>query len=248
MYRIGYMLSNIWNTALYEPLLNALAFLVSIMPGGSVGLAVIVLTLIVKIVLFPIAKKSIESQAKMNVLAPEIKKIKEGGKSKEEQAKETFELYKKNKTNPFSGCLLLIIQIPIIIALYSVFLKGLSFNSETLYSFIQIPDIVDMNFLGLLDLSKKSIVLAILAGVSQFFQARFMPKQNTASMPKGGFQESFAKSMQVQMKYVFPFIVFFISFTVTGAIALYFVISNIFAIGQQAYLNKKMGINQNNDK
>lgn len=242
------MLSNIWHTALYEPLLNALAFLVSVMPGGSVGLAVIVLTLFVKVALFPIAKKSIESQAKMNILAPEIKKIKESGKSKEEQAKETFDLYKKNKTNPFSGCLLLIIQIPIIIALYSVFLKGLNFSAENLYSFIKIPTVVDMNFLGFLDLGQKSVILAVMAGISQFFQARFMPKQNTNAMQAGSFQESFAKSMQVQMKYVFPIIVFFISFGVTGAIALYFVTSNIFAIGQQAYLNKKLGINQNDDK
>src|ERR1035437_6565409 len=110
------MLSNIWNAVLYHPLLNALAFLVSIIPGGDVGIAVIVLTLLVKVILFPLSQKSIESQAQMNLLVPELNKIKASGASKEEQARLTFELYKQHKTNPFSGCLLLLIQIPIIFA------------------------------------------------------------------------------------------------------------------------------------
>ena len=101
------MLTNIWNTLLYQPLLNALAFLVSIIPGGDVGVAVILLTILVKIILFPLSQKSIESQAEMNILAPEINKIKASGASKEEQARLTFELYKKHNTNPFSGCLLI---------------------------------------------------------------------------------------------------------------------------------------------
>src|SRR3989344_4796034 len=112
------MFSNIWNTVLYQPLLNALAFLVSIIPGGDVGVSVIALTILVKILLFPFSQKSIQNQAAMNILAPELNKIKSNGGSKEEQAKLTFELYKKHKTNPFSGCLLVLIQIPIIFALY----------------------------------------------------------------------------------------------------------------------------------
>src|SRR3989338_11297383 len=99
------MLGNIWNTFLSEPLLNALAFLVSILPGADIGLAVIALTLLVKIILLPLSHRSIESQAEMNMLAPELNKIKTSGASKEEQARQTFELYKKHKVNPFSGCL-----------------------------------------------------------------------------------------------------------------------------------------------
>ena len=84
------MLGDIWNLLLYKPLLNVLALLVSIVPGGDVGLAIIILTLLVKIALYPLSQRSIESQAKMNLLAPELKKIKESGKSKEEQARPTF--------------------------------------------------------------------------------------------------------------------------------------------------------------
>ena len=169
------MLSNIWDALLYKPLINALAFLVSIVPYGDVGLAVIILTILVKLILFPLSQKAIESQAAMNVLAPELKKIKESGKSKEEQARLTFELYKEHKTNPFSGCLLVLVQIPIIFALYYVFFKGINFDSSLLYSFVPAPENVNMIFLGILDLSQKSLILAILAGVSQYLQAHFMP-------------------------------------------------------------------------
>lgn len=233
------MLTNLWNFLLYKPLLNILAILVSIIPGGDLGIAVIILTIIVKLILFPLSKRSITSQAKMNLLAPQLNEIKKSGKSKEEQARLTFELYKKNKTNPFSGCLLILIQLPIIFALYFVFLKGLKFDGNLLYSFVHAPEHINMNFLGLIDIGKKSLLLAILAGVSQFFQAYYMPKPPPpAADSKGSFQESFAKSMQMQMKYVFPFLVAFIAYSVSGAVALYWITSNIFTIFQQIHVNK----------
>ncbi|MCX6751266.1 MAG: YidC/Oxa1 family membrane protein insertase [Candidatus Nomurabacteria bacterium] len=231
---------NLWNTFLYGPLFNALAFLVSIVPGGDVGIAVILLTIIVKTVLFPLSQRSIESQIKMNLLAPELKKIKDSGTSKEEQAKQTFELYKHHKTNPFSGCLLVLIQIPIIFALYYVFLKELNFQSTLLYPFIHAPEDINMLFLGILDISQKGlIILAVLAGLSQYFQARLMPKPVVQNKTDSSFQENLTNSMQTQMKYVFPFVIAFIAYSVSGAVALYWITSNIFAIGQQIYANKK---------
>jgi YidC/Oxa1 family membrane protein insertase len=232
----------IWNLILYQPLLNALAFLVSIIPGGDVGVAVIILTILVKVILFPLSQKSIESQAEMNILTPEINKIKASGASKEEQARLTFELYKKHNTNPFSGCLLLLVQIPIIFALYYVFLKGINFESGLLYSFIKVPSNINMIFLGVLDITKKNLVLAILAGVSQYLQAYFMPKPVPSSSVGGStpsFQESFTKSMSMQMKYIFPFIVGFIAYSISGAVALYWIISNLFMVGQQIYVQKE---------
>ena len=236
------MLGNIWNFVLYQPLLNALAVLVSVIPGGDVGVAVIVLTIIVKLILLPLSHKSIESQARMNILAPELNKIKASGASKEEQARQTFELYKKNKTNPFSGCLLVLIQIPIIFALYYVFLKGINFEGNLLYSFIPAPGTHNMVFLGLIDITSKSAVLAILAGVSQYLQAHFMPKPAPSPTTPGtgsSFQESFTKSMSMQMKYIFPFIVAFIAYSISGAVALYWITSNLFMVGQQIYIKKK---------
>ena len=224
---------------MYRPLLNALAFFISVIPGGDVGVAIIALTILVKVILYPLSKRSIESQAEMNILTPELNKIKASGLSKEEQAKQTFDLYKKYKVNPFSGCLLVLIQIPIIFALYLVFYKGINFESGVLYSFIHIPDHLNMMFLGLIDIGKKSIILALLAGVSQYLQAHFMPKPAISGGGSGSFSDSFAKSMNVQMKYVFPFVVAFIAYSISGAVALYWITSNIFMVGQQIYIKKK---------
>jgi len=241
------MLLNLWNTLLYEPIINLLAFIVSVVPGGDLGIAVILLTILVKLALFPLSQKSINSQAKMKVLEPELNKIKNSGKTKEEQARLTFELYKKNNTNPFSGCLLILIQIPIIFALYYVFYKGLNFDANLIYSFIEKPENLNTLFLGLIDIADKSYLLAALAGISQFLQAHYMPQAtpstDTSKLPS--FSESFAKSMQVQMKYVFPFIVFFISYRISGAIALYWAVSNLFAVGQQIYAKKRQSEDSN---
>jgi YidC/Oxa1 family membrane protein insertase len=232
---------HIGSVLLYQPLLNALAFLISVIPGGDVGIAVILLTILVKVILFPLSQASIKSQAAMNVLAPELNKIKASGASKEEQARLTFELYKKHEMNPFSGCLLVIIQIPIILALYYVFFKGISFQGGLLYSFVHIPAHMNTMFLGLIDISKKSLVLALLAGVSQYLQAVFMPqppKSILSPETTPSFQESFGKSMNMQMKYVFPFIIILVAYRISGAIALYWITSNLFMVGQQIYIGR----------
>lgn len=234
------MISNLWNLFLYRPLLNALATIVSIIPGGDVGVAVIVLTILVKVILFPLSQKSIESQAEMNILTPELNKIKASGASKEEQARLTFELYKKHNTNPFSGCLLVLVQIPIIFALYYVFYKGINFQINLLYSFVHIPAHMNMIFLGIIDISKKSLILAILAGISQYLQAIYMPQPPASENKENvSFQDSFTKSMNTQMKYIFPFIVAFIAYRISGAIALYWITSNLFMVAQQIYVKKE---------
>ena len=231
-------MSNIWNAVLYHPLLNALAFLVSIIPGGDVGVAVILLTILVKLILFPFSQKALKNQVAMNMMAPELDKIKKSGVSKEEQTKLTFDLYKKHKTNPFSGCLLVLIQIPIIFALYYVFFKGINFENGSLYSFVHIPTDINMIFLGFIDLSKKSLLLAIFAGLSQYLQAYFMPTPKINKGNPENFADSFAKSMQMQMKYVFPLLITWIAYSISGAVALYWITSNIFSVGQQIYVNK----------
>lgn len=229
----------IWTILLYQPLVNALAFLVSIVPGGDLGIAVILLTILVKLILFPLSQSQIRNQAAMNLLAPEVNKIKNSGASKEEQARLTFELYKKHKTNPFAGCLVMIPTLIVIIALYRVFFTGISFDKELLYSFVHLPENVNNIFLGFLDISQKKIlVLALLAGISQYIQAYFMPKMPTTSSNDGSFQDSFSKSMNMQMKYVFPFIVGIFTYNFSGVVALYLITNNIFSTFQQIYVNK----------
>ena len=236
------MIHNIWSAILYRPLINALALLVSFIPNGDVGLAVIALTILVKLILFPLSQKSIESQAEMNILAPELNKIKASGASKEEQAKLTFDLYKKHNTNPFSGCLLMFIQIPIIFALYYVFYKGINFDGGLLYSFVHVPAHINMIFLGVLDIGSKSLLLAVLAGISQYLQAYFMPqpaKTSSVGEKTESFSDTFAKSMNMQMKYVFPFLIAFIAYRISGAVALYWITSNLFMVAQQIYVKKE---------
>ncbi|HXK35336.1 MAG TPA: YidC/Oxa1 family membrane protein insertase [Candidatus Paceibacterota bacterium] len=228
---------SLFNTVLFEPLHNALAFLVAIIPGGDIGLAIIILTIIVKLILYPLTKRSIDSNRKMKLLEPELAKIKEEYKDKkEEQAKKTFELYKQNKINPFAGCLIILIQLPIIIALYYVFLKGLDFSSESLYSFVTAPTIIKTQFLGLVDMGSKSLILAILAGITQYLQtALSMPKTKKEAKKDDSFSGSLKRSMDLQMRYFLPLFIGFVAFQVQAAVALYWVTSNIFTIGQELY-------------
>jgi YidC/Oxa1 family membrane protein insertase len=232
------MLHNLWQAILYKPLLNALALLIHIIPGGDLGIAVILLTILVKVALFPFSERQIRNQAAMALLTPELDKIKKSGESKEEQARLTFELYKKHKTNPLSGCLLVFIQIPIIFALYYVFYRGLNFDPAILYSFVHVPAKINTIFIGLLDISQKSMVLAVIAGITQFLQTQFGPKPGTPSGSPGSLGESFGKSMNMQMKYIFPLLIVFIAYKISGAVALYLITSNIFAIGQQYYVKR----------
>lgn len=233
------MLNTIWTAVLYKPLYNALISLISHIPGHSVGLAVIGLTVLVKLALFPLTRKSITSQAKLKALEPEINKIKEQYPQKEVQAQKTLELYKEYKVNPFSGCLLILIQLPIIFALYYVFFKGLDFNPKMLYSFVQFPKIMNMDFLGIA-MNGKSIVLAILAGVTQFIQAHLSTSLPKKDPNQTGFASSFSQSMNIQVKYILPLLIIFIGYKVSAAVAIYWVTSNTFTIVQEMFVRRKM--------
>ena len=237
------MISLIWNTIFYEPLYNLLVFLINVVPWGDVGIAVIVLTVIVKLILFPLSQKAVRSQIKLKELNPKLEQIKKDyANNKEEQARKTFELYKNEKVNPFSGCLVLLIQLPVIFALYYVFLRGLSFAPEHLYSFVSIPEIVSSKLFGLIEMHGKSIVLALLAGATQFVQARLATPISSPSddADKDSFQAQFAKSMQLQMKYVLPVFIAIVSYQISAAVALYWATSNLFTIFQEIYIRRKL--------
>jgi len=237
-------MKSFFDTFFYNPMYNVLVAIVGIMPGGNIGWAVIVLTILVKLLLFPLSQKGVRTQAKMREIEPELRKIKELHKdNQQEQALKTMELYKKHHVNPFSGCLLLLIQLPIIFALYYVFLAGLKFDQNILYSFVSLPGTVDMNFFGI-DLTQKSLLLAFLAGASQYFQLKLsippVPPRTTDVKPT--MQEEFARNMSLQMKYFFPVMVFFIAYSISSAIALYWLVSNLFAVGQELYVRKQKDI------
>jgi YidC/Oxa1 family membrane protein insertase len=237
-------MQHIWMTIFYQPLYNALIFFVNILPEHSIGLAVILLTILVKVILLPIAKKSIRSQLALKAVEPELERIKRDFPNKEEQAKQTFALYKEKKINPFSGCLLLLIQIPVILALYQVFIRGADSSTGVLYSFVGHPGTINTMLFGI-SMASKSVVLAILSGLTQFIQAYIMnnfPKKVktvVAKDEKKDYKTEFAKSMQFQMQYVLPIFIAFVAYQVSAAVALYWVTSNIFTIVQEYVMRRK---------
>jgi YidC/Oxa1 family membrane protein insertase len=155
-------------------------------------------------------------------------------------AEETMALYKKHGVNPASGCLPAIIQIPFILGLYMVFLKGIAIDPVHLYAFIPKPETLNTLFLGLIDLSeKKHILFAILAGISQFGYALSAAKNTpTPTGPAKTPQEDFARAMQVQMKYVFPAMITVIAYQFSVAVALYWVVGNIVSIIQDMWIRR----------
>lgn len=241
-------MQTLWNTIFYQPIYNALIFIINNVTFGDVGFAIIILTILVKFILFPLTKKSIKSQILMKRLEPELKRIKKEFPDKQEQAKKTFELYKKYGTNPFSGCLVVLLQLPVIFALYYVFYKGLSLDAGPIYSFINTPSLLNTNFLGLIDIHSKSIVLALLAGISQFIQGYLAtpikPKveivKDMATPEPKTFQEQLSDSMQMNVRYILPIFIAIIAYQISAAVALYWITSNVFTIAQEWYMRKKL--------
>lgn len=229
-------------TTFYEPLYNALVFLISVVPGANVGIAIILLTILVRSILLPLSHKSVVSQAKMRAIAPQVEQVKEKFKeNKQEQARKMWELYKQHGINPFAGCLPLLLQLPIIFALYFVFFKGLpNLNPDILYSFVSHPGTINMVFLGI-TLSGKSVIIAAIAGITQYYQIKLSIPAMAA--PKAGsapsFKDDFARSFNLQMRYMLPLIVFGISYTISAAVALYWATSNLFSIAHELYVKSK---------
>ncbi len=234
-------LIKIFDLALYQPLFNALVLLYNYLPGHDFGIAIIVLTILIRFILYPISVKAFKSQKILQDLQPKLQEIQKKYKDdKEKQAKETLELYKKEKINPFSGLFLAIIQFPVLIALYRVFWKGLE-SSELvhLYAFIANPVNISAVFIGLIDLSKPNWIFAVLAGVLQYFQTKMMTPKRVKTENK---ESEITQMMQTQMLYFFPFLTIIILISLPSAIGLYWITSGIFSIIQQYFILKKTGI------
>lgn len=237
------MIGEIFNIVFFNPIYNGLIYLLDIVPFIDVGIAVILVTIVVKLILFPFSLKMVKTQLAVKQLEPEISKLKEEHKNdKQEQARQTMALYKKRGVNPFSGFLLILIQIPVIFALYWVFLRGglPEINTDILYSFTPIPDNINMNFLGFVDVSAKSVLFALLAGATQFFQIKYSLPPMKERSGKPSLKEDLARSFHIQMVYVMPIIVFSIAYAISAAVAIYWTTSNLFAIGQEIYVRKKI--------
>ncbi len=210
---------NIFNTIFYQPLVKALLFLYGLQPAGLAG-AVVLLTVIIKILLLPLNIKAIKSQKEMSALQPQLKKIQKKYKDdKEKLSRETMALYREAGINPFSSIILLLVQTPILFALYRVF--------------TQVPTMegIDPYFLGL-NLSSSNTFFALAGAAFFFIQTKFTnPKMETQD------GSDFQAMLQKQMQYFFPVFMFFVLVRVPSAIALYFIVSGLLSIAER-YLVK----------
>lgn len=232
------MISTAFHTVIYEPLYNGLVFLVGLIPSHDVGLAVIALTILVRIILFPLSQRAIATQMQMKEIAPKVEALKEKYKDKrEEQGRAILALYKEHNIRPFAGFALLLVQLPVLIGLYWVFAFGglPDIDTSILYSFVQPPPGVDMLFLGLIPMNGHSLVLAFLAGLTQFAYTRLsMGKRQPVTKPAGqSFSSDMQRSLDLQMRYFLPIILAVASYYVVAAAPLYWATGNLFMIAQE---------------
>ncbi|NCU41576.1 MAG: YidC/Oxa1 family membrane protein insertase [Candidatus Moranbacteria bacterium] len=253
----------IFHTIVYDPLYNILIGLYDSISFGDFGIAIILTTILLKFFLIPLSKKQIESQKSLQELQPKIKELQIKYKNdKEKQARELMALYKKEKVNPFGGCLPLIIQLIFFIAIYRVLIdisgNNFAVSGELLYSFIPNPGQVETSFLGLVDLTQPSVVLAIITAIAQYIQMKMMMQkrenEKTESLKEDGKKASqkislekkgephsmqdFSETMNKQMLYLFPGITLFVGLTFGAGLILYWLTSTLFMIAQQWYIMK----------
>jgi len=185
----------------------------------SWGWSIILLTVLIKMVLFPTTIKQIQAMNKMKLIQPKLKEIQEKyyKTNPEEYQRRTMELYKKENVNPFSGCLPLLIQIPILFAIFNL---------------LQNPDYIanvikDASFLGLFLIKDKgNLPLAIISGVTTFFQQKLTTPATTGN------------DQTQMMLYIMPIMFGFFTYQVNAGIGLYWVASNTVGIAQQYLINK----------
>lgn len=231
------MISNIFHAAIYDPLYNGLTFFVGIIPSHDIGIAIIALTIVVRIIIFPLSSRAIKAQMAMKKIAPEIETLKAKYKNdREAQGKAIFALYKERGVHPFASIGLVLIQFPVLIGLYWVFYKGgfPHVDPSLLYSFIHVPSSVNMEFLGVLDMSKRSLILAALAAATQLVYTRLsMGPRGVATAAEATLSNDMAKSFDLQARYVLPAIIGVIAYTIPAAAPLYWVTSNTSMIIQE---------------
>lgn len=232
------MIGTIFSAIIYNPLYNALIYLIDTLPGHDAGLAVIVLTILVRLLLYPLARRAISSQIAMKAIVPEVEEIKK--KYKGEQAKqgqEIMKLYRDRGVRPFAGIGLVIVQIPILIGLFFIFSRGglPHVNTSILYSFIPSPVSINMIFLGIFNMgANHNIILAGIVLITQIISTRLSmgPRRGKDAIEES-LSADMARSFDLQARYVFPFIIAFVGFSVTSAATLYYVINNVFMIAQE---------------
>lgn len=235
-------MGHFFEVILTQPMFNGFVALYNLVP--DVGFVIFAITILIKLILYPLTKSSIKSQKALTDLQPKLNELKEKYKDdKQKIAQETMLMYKENQVNPFASCLPLLIQLPILIALYYVLqiaLKGDQFG--LLYSFVKNPGTIKTISLGIFDLKNASPILAILAGAAQFWQSWTMTrKRPDKPVTPGAKDEDTMAMMNKQMLYFMPLMTVVIGFSLPAGLTLYWFLSTLFTGVQQWFVvrNKK---------
>lgn len=231
-----------FHTVLFTPIYNLLMGLTAVMPAHDIGLAVVVVTIIVKVLLMPLSFSALRTQKAIRVLEPKLKELRETHKDdKEKQAREMLALYKEHKINPFAGFLTLLIQLPIIISLYWVFVSSdlLSVDVSLLYSFVAAPQGISPVFLGIFAVTGASIVLSVLAAATQAAYAWLaIPMPEKSDKKKPDMQADFGRAMAIQMRFMLPIFIGIAAYLTSVAVALYFITSNVVSLIQELIVRR----------
>ncbi|MBU1126417.1 MAG: YidC/Oxa1 family membrane protein insertase [Patescibacteria group bacterium] len=249
------MLGEIYTTILFQPIYNLLVFFYDTLPFHDIGIAIILVTLIVKGILFPLTFKSLKSQKEMQEIQPKIKEIQAKYKDdKEKLASELMAVYKNHNVNPLASCFPLLIQLPIFIALFQVLRTGLGeVQGDLLYSFVSNPGAIDPMFFGFIDLSVISIPFAILAAIAQYFQAKKTMARRPAKEVRssaGAQDEDMMANMNRMMLYFMPIMTLVIGCTsLPGGVMLYWMATTVLTIVLYSiFLPKKKDLEDNKSK
>lgn len=233
-----------FHTFFYEPVYNLIVVILTLVPLHDIGAAIVIVTLIVKVILLPLNLSALRTQYMMKKIEPEMKKIKELQKKDPQAAgKQMVELYKRDKINPFSSLFAMLLQIPVFFALYFVFSKGLFSDPNSLYSFVVFPETLHTHAFGLFDVTQKNIFIAIFAGISSYFLAKRQTQgmvETKKEIAEESFQDHFMKSMRLQMLYMLPLIISFSAAFLPSALGLYWLVSNLVSIWLDVYMKKKL--------
>lgn len=231
-----------FNELVFKPLLNLLIFIVDVVPGGDLGIAIILVTIFIRFLLLPLSYKQAHSQHKLTKLHPEIKRVQIDHKhDKQAAARAVMALYKEHKINPLSGFVPLLVQLPLIFGLFQIFRLDFS-NGVTsgLYSFVARPEHIDTVFLGFMNLTEPSAALAALTGLAQFLQSKITFKKYPHQGENQDNKPDFQRIMRTQMTYVMPLVITFIALSFPAGLALYWFTTTVFSAVQQYFINKKL--------
>jgi YidC/Oxa1 family membrane protein insertase len=242
----------LFNELLYRPLFNSMVFFYDIIPGADLGIAIILTTLIVRVLMIPLYKASIKSQREITIIQPIIKELQVKYKDdKQKLSEELMKAYKEHNVNPFAGIVLLLVQLPILIAIYQVSLN--LFKPETypaLYSFVTLPEngFNNMSFFSLNIAEPNNIILALLVGISQYYQIRLIMKRTQPKKVEDKKKKKsdkpeapdFATILNKQMLFLMPVLVTVFAYTLPASMSLYWITTTVFTIVQEFFLIRQV--------